>query len=286
MSDPAVINYQPLQAMQGAWLKGVRSAFRGWHLAVLVGLVIVCIVFVLLGSVSITFYLGIFYIFYLGTLVKQYKNDVWQAFAAANGWPVYSAPDHQNMVPPSIQFGHSQSFSPVIEATLGDVACGLFTYQCMTGSGRYQQTHNFTVGVVALPVAFPHLLLLSKKDSADVHRDMQSCENLQLEGDFSDYFKLQIEKGQEVDALTIITPDVMQSLVSYSQAEDLEAFGNNLYFISKNDKRDYQDMQLLVRSVVELSQQIIQNHALATAPSSPPPAVTAPTTPAAPAAIL
>jgi len=43
-----------------------------------------------------------------------------------------------------------------------------------------------------------------------------------LEGDFNDYFKLRLRKGQEVDALAIIAPDIMQTLISYNKGEDIE----------------------------------------------------------------
>jgi hypothetical protein len=100
------------------------------------------------------------------------------------------------------------------------------------------------------------MLLLSKKTKIDVARDLEDGERLNLEGDFNDYFSLQIEKGQEIDALSVITPDVMQKLVDYNQAEDIEILATNLYFMCGHDRRDYQHMQSFLQSITELSVQI------------------------------
>ena len=88
--------------------------------------------------------------------------------------------------------------------------------------------------------------------------DFADHETLQLEGDFQDYFSLQIEKGQEIDALEILTPDVMQALVSYNQREDIEILGDGLYFIATGDDRTPESVQKLVGSTVELSGQILE----------------------------
>jgi hypothetical protein len=117
-----------------------------------------------------------------------------------------------------------------------------------------------------LPKNLPHLLLLSKKAKADLHRDLQNSQQLKLEGDFDNYFKLQIEQGQQVDALVVITPDVMQTLVQYDTAEDVEILSNQLFFILNHDKRDAKDVQQLVTSVVALAARIIQNINLASVP--------------------
>jgi len=51
----------------------------------------------------------------------------------------------------------------------------------------------------------------------------------------------------------------MQALINYNQAEDIEIFNNNLYFILNSDKRDYTSVEKLIQSVAGLSVQIIEN---------------------------
>jgi hypothetical protein len=146
----------------------------------------------------------------------------------------------------------------------------------MVGQGRNQTQLYYTVARVPLPKTLPHMLLLSKKAHAQLERDLANKQDIHLEGDFNDYFSLQIEQGQQVDALTVITPDVMQTLVQYDQAEDIEILGGALFFILNWDRRDLTHVEQLVQSVVKLSEQILQNINLEQGPagsrsdSSPP----------------
>jgi len=257
MSELDAINYAPLFAMQGTWQRVFKSMLHGWQLG-LTALVVVVSIGLLFISSGPPFSLAIIvaYSVMLSYKVTKLKNAAWEAFALINNWSLDTATPLGVIVPPSLQFGHSPTFSPVIQAQLGDVTCDILAYSTTTGSSRYQHVHNYTVGALTLPTALPHMLLLSKKTKVDVERDLQNGEELHLEGDFNDYFSLQIEKGQEIDALSVITPDVMQKLVDYNQAEDIEILGTNLYFMLSHDKRDYRNMQLFIQSIMELSGQI------------------------------
>ncbi len=259
MSNPDAIDYQPLLVMDGVWQIALKDTVKLWGPGIVGGFILVSLAASLFLASILAMGAVFLYFIILSIRIKKLKNGVWKQFAAANGWTIDVETPPEVVVPPSLQFGHSRELSPVIQAQIGDMICDLLTYCCVTGSGKSQQTHNFTIACTSLPRPLPHMLLMSKKSRADVRRDLLDGENLKLEGDFDDYFGLQIEKGQEVDVLTIITPDVMQALVDYGQTEDIEVLGNNVYFITNKDQRDYRDMQALIRSVVELGQQIIQN---------------------------
>jgi hypothetical protein len=261
MNDPSAINYQPLAGMrhvlQAVFKASLRQPLGIAALIVLLLLVPAAGIFV--GSVVLVIGGPACYFAFLAARAGKYKNQHWEMFAVVNNWPLDTTTSVFDLVPPSMQFGQDSKFSPIIQAQLGADGCDLFTYTTTTGEGRYQQNHYFTVARVQLPFSLPHILLLSKKAKADLQRDLAEAQNLQLEGDFDDYFSLQIEKGQQIDVLTLITPDVMQTLVKNNQTEDIEILGQDLYFILNLDKRDYQGMQHLIESVVALSQQIMEN---------------------------
>jgi len=274
---PSNVDYRPLEAINHAWATVMRTALRGlaWPLAALA--VGIGIYLSILGKDIRALILTAFYFAYIANLVNKYKNKVWERFAAANGWDLDTATAGENIISPGLKFGHSHEFRPVIKAELpGGMICDLFTYDCTTGHGRSSQTHEFTVAATDLPKQVPHMVLRAKKGDTDLRDDMADSETLKLEGDFNDYFRLQVEDGQEVDVLTVITPDIMQTLVDYSQGEDIEMFGQRLYFIVRDDKRDPDSVKQLVRSVIELSEQLKENIRLATpqkvsqAPSKPP----------------
>jgi len=162
------------------------------------------------------------------------------------------------VVPPSLQFGHDESLSPIITAQLDDVSADLFVHKTVVGYGKSQQMYFATVARVVLPEALPHIVLRAKKGSAELGHDVADCATLQLEGGFQNYFSLQIEKGQEIDVLEILTPDIMQTLVRYSQQEDIEIAGSYLYCIVNHDHRTPDVVCQLVESVAALSRQIVE----------------------------
>lgn len=260
MNSTDAINYQPLFARQHAWTRGLKDLLHGWHgaLAAATALVAIVLLFIPHGT-PFSIIVIIAYLILLIYHVMTFEQAAWEVFALVNGWTFDEETPLEVIIPPSLQFGYDQTCSPIIQATIGELTCDLLAYSTTTSTGHYRRIHNYTIGALSVPSSLPHMLLLNKKTKIDIARDLENSENLQLEGDFNDYFSLQMEKGQEIDALTIITPDVMQKLVDYNQAEDIEILGTNLYFICSHDRRDYQHMQSFIESIVSLSEQIIHN---------------------------
>jgi hypothetical protein len=280
MSDLNTINYQPLTNMKHAGSIVLKASLKTPEGILLPLILPATLLLSILLKSAYPLIIGIFaYGAFITSKAQAYKNNLWTNFALANSWTLSAALTDQD-IPPSLVFGHSQKFSTAVDANVSSIYFGAFTYQCTTGSGRYQQLHQFTVANVTLPKVLPHIQLLSKKAKADVKRDLANAQNLQLEGDFDKYFSLQIESGQQIDTLSVLTPEIMQTLISYNNTEDIEILNNQLYFISRGDNRDAQNVSLLIKSVVELSQQIIQNINLTTPHAAPAPNPTTTQTPA------
>lgn len=267
---PENVNYQPLEAINTAWKTVMRTGLGGWAWP-LAAAATAAGIWVSYAARDIrAIMITVFYFAYISALVNRYKNKIWSLFAAANGWQLDAVSSVEANMPPSLKFGHSPKFSPIIKANLNGTDTDLFEYECTTGHGRSSQSHYFTVAATRLPKIVPHILLYTKKGHSEMRGDIDNAENFKLEGDFNDYFRLQIEKGQEIDALTIITPDVMQAIVGYGQGEDIEMTGDQLYFIIKGDKRDPATVKQLIRSVVELSDQLKENIRLSSVQASAP----------------
>jgi len=98
-----------------------------------------------------------------------------------------------------------------------------------TNNNINQQTRKFNFMQVKLPRAVPHLFINSKKNSINPNGLGYEIEKLKLEGNFSEYFELLIPPGYHIDALQILTPDVMHALVEYGKDYDFELIGNELY---------------------------------------------------------
>lgn len=263
MSDLSTIDYRPLQRMDNAGMKVLQRSLTGYGLPILLLVVLCGVAWVPLNSPYPLVFAIVMCTRFYAKRYASFKDAVWNDFAVANSWPVQTINVTPDVVPPSLDVGHSRKCSRIIQAPLGSIDADLFMYQCTVGYGKSAQTLMFTAARVKLARTMPHIILASKAASADLQADFIDGESLQLEGDFDKYFKLQIEKGQQIDVLTLLTPDVMQTLVNYNTTENIEILNDDLYFIIAGDKRDERDVKALIQSVVELSQQIIENSTLA-----------------------
>jgi len=275
MSDLATINYQPLANMQRAFAVVFKRSLQesaGKAMLVLSAGVLP-ILGLIFGSGVGGLILGVMvYFAFLYNRDQKYEKSLWIDFAQVNGWTIDSTTPVEELIPPSMQFGHSRKFSPIIQAQLDQFNCQLFSYNTTVGGGKSSRTYSYAVVRLQLPTSLPHMLLLSQKGTAVLGRDLANRQDVQLEGNFNDYFKLQIEQGQQIDALTVITPDVMQTLVQSNQQEDIEVLGDELYFIMGlsfgQDNPDLSRVQYLVRSAVALSTQVFQSLSLERGPAA------------------
>lgn len=78
--------------------------------------------------------------------------------------------------------------------------------------GLCERTHHYAVARVALGKPFQHIMLDSKNSKAIKQRGNAS-DSVNLEGDFSNYFSLYFSKNDHINALNVITSDVMQTLI-------------------------------------------------------------------------
>jgi len=266
------INFTPLEQIQKAWRLAFKQIFNtSKPLHIVLGVIGIIVT---LGTILVP---GIFIfilmaeIILLSVQVNKVKQRAWQQFAAVNKWPISDGDAY--VVPPGLQnIGNSRRTSQVIAAQFSNITCDLLTYEYTVGSGKSSHTYYFTIARIRLAKQFPHIILDSKK-RLGVRNIPAGYENLALEGDFDKFFKLYEAKGEEVDVLSIITPDVMQTLLDNDQQQDIEIWGNCLYFIGANDERVPAAMRNLLQSVQKLSSEIIQRaNSLDYTPVSPQPA--------------
>ena len=192
-------------------------------------------------------------------ITNQIKILAWRQFAAINGWELDTENAPMGLVPPSLaNNGYSRKCSEIVDAKFDNIDCDLMSYQFTISYGKSSQTFYFTLADVVLAKSFPHIVLDSKKNRGGFRTIPFGYEKLKLEGDFDNYFNLYITKGEEIDVLSIITPDVMQTLIDADQQQDIEIYGNNLFFVGINDERNPAAMRSLLQSVDKLSAEIVQ----------------------------
>lgn len=118
----------------------------------------------------------------------------------------------------------------------GSVRLGNGTiYNYFIGDGIPANNRTFSGIQIILPKAMPHLYLDSHGDSVFVgpRRTYSNSQRLELEGNFNKYFQLFVPSNYQVLALSILTPEVLQMLISDSKRYDIEIKYKHINIISR-----------------------------------------------------
>jgi len=109
-------------------------------------------------------------------------------------------------------------------------------YDSQTGRmERRSRSFTFTVVHAGLTKTVPTILLLHHNFLSKLTAAIESwgMQRLSLEGDFNSHFDTYINKGTEIEALTILQPDVMELLISSVKNPSAEFAGQSFYLIQE-----------------------------------------------------
>lgn len=196
------------------------------------------------------FIIAFFVAYLLLRNIEVVKNKEWKNFAKNNAWKIAEiSVDDAYFIPPGMYgVGRGRKVSSVISAVYEGHVCDVFIYQYTIGVGRNRRTYYYTIARVRLDKAFPHLILDSKH-SWSITKRGDATELVKLEGNFANDFTLYYRSGENIDALSIITPDVMQAVQQKSKYQDIEVIDKSMFFILTSDRRNADDVKLLLESV-------------------------------------
>lgn len=177
-------------------------------------------------------------------------------FAYRNGLSYNSAINLYNRPGTLFSYGHSKTIKDCFSFHLKSWPVELFSYEYVTGYGKSSRRYYATVAEVALPRAMPHMVLDSQLEDMGgsvLPIQFDKDQRIKLEGDFDNYIHLYTPENYQIAALSILTPDVMQALLSYKKYCDIEIIGSWLYFYWPGQTReadDYRDIMAITESVL------------------------------------
>ncbi|MGJ0387993.1 hypothetical protein [Microbacterium sp. CGR1] len=99
----------------------------------------------------------------------------------------------------------------------------------VVGYGEGSTIHSIRSVRIPLPAEAPRITLRSRSGRGALSTLPRRGAQLRLEGDFSDVFELSVPSGYETDALYVLTPDLMATLMDASSDLDLEVVDSSLY---------------------------------------------------------
>lgn len=256
--DSFGINYGPLELLLS--YKGIFDGHKYAALLIPAGVIAgVVLIFFLtyVGILLIALSLG-----YAAKLQNERNAALWRKFASVNKWNVHPAALAESYVPPTLGgIGHSRKLSEVIEGAYSNNNFRIFTYQYTVGSGKNSHTYTYTILQIVLPKPLPSFIVDSLR-VAGAKNIPNGYQKVSLEGNFDKTFQLYIPAGASADVLSVVSPDVMQTLITSNTMQDIESAAGSVWFIQTGDTRGQKVLPKLFAAVDQLTNEF--NHRIKT----------------------
>lgn len=187
---------------------------------------------------------------------SRVQKTFMRQFAVANGYNFQEDGDLAGHPGSIFSLGHGGAATNVVSGRYLDRPIQLFNYHYTVGSGRNSHTYFFTVFQVDFPAVLPRLFLHERGNMFAVDGmsvKIPDGQEVHLEGDFDNFFRLTVQKGFEIEALQIFTPDFMEKLRDEWRHTSLEFVGNYIYLykdLTLSTKKDLLTFYSLVCYII------------------------------------
>ncbi len=115
----------------------------------------------------------------------------------------------------------------------GDKDFSIFGYTYITGSGKNSRTYRWVVSCLHLSKHLPHVVIDAKVNNFLGYSnlpELYSADQLLVsQSKFSEEFNVYIPDGAGVDALSFLTPELMEVIMQECKSADVEIIGDMLY---------------------------------------------------------
>ena len=122
--------------------------------------------------------------------------------------------------------GYGQRLFNVLSGMYKENPVRIFDYVYMTGYGKSQETHPYTVFELRYDAPLPHVLMNIPELIAP-----SDVERVKLEGDFNEKFKLYVSTGRQMEIRELFQPDVMQEFIDTFSSYVMEVSGDRVYLM-------------------------------------------------------
>jgi hypothetical protein len=146
-------------------------------------------------------------------------------------------------------YGNDRKVSDVVTGQFNGFPFSLFTYSFGFDNNEGHELFIFCVMKIQCNIALPEVILESRNHPympplTPLHHNATN-ETVQLEGDFNQYFRLFAKKGNEVNVLEALTPDVMEDLIDYAKRFGMEMAGRDIFIYDGVPIRKKEDIYAL-----------------------------------------
>jgi len=172
----------------------------------------------------------------LAYLKKVYEYRLFAQFAKVNNYTYSKKGTLEGQTGQIFSLGHSQKYSDIVSGQYASWAFLLFMYKYTIGYGRGSTTYRRAVISVNFNTPLPTFVLRRHKVLQMLEEEGESLkrsgysEKVNLEGDFNKHFEVYIKPGTQDDVLSILAPDVMETLIGLDKYE-IEMTSNGTFYV-------------------------------------------------------
>lgn len=175
------------------------------------------------------------------------QEKLWLNFAQSNGWRVQA--NTPGDIPPAlVGIAETEIISPTVVITDLVLPARLLYYKYWGTLKEYRHDNSCIILRLELPRVFPHVVFDSQYNQDGVRRFIGKLQNVELEGDFNNSFKVYIEENMQIDAMSVVAPNAMMNLLDHNKNIDVEIYKNTLYFIATSPNINESMMKILLEA--------------------------------------
>lgn len=216
-----------------------------WHeyrrMSWIVGLILIGLIFISAMITTPFFLIFIVALFYISYIKGKARGLFMKNFAEVNGLEYERDASLDSISGKLFDMGYSKKINHVVRGSFDGHPIRLFSYCYTLGSDKHKKTYYFTVWEITFEkTEFPHILLQAKS-MRKFARSESGEEEINLEGEFADKFRLFASRGYGTEVLQIFTPEVLSMLCDKASNFSIEFAGKSMYiyddvFVNNNDK--------------------------------------------------
>ncbi len=199
----------------------------------------------------------VFVLLGLGLVGNKARAEFMEQIASALGYQYIGSTAVSSVSANLFKVGHSQSISNAMQGTHGGFPLRIYDFQTKIGYGKNEQTFPYTVFEITYPYDLPPFLMLAHEGLfggiGGGDPTLPQGTFLKLEGDFNKYFTVSVEKNFEMEALEILTPDVMNDFVQKSRGINFELSDHRLYIFQHGTMSKKEPMSRMYDTAILVS---------------------------------
>ncbi len=155
------------------------------------------------------------------------------------------------------RLGHRRKMNHLLIGQISNHNTNIFNYAYTIGHGKHQHTYQFQVFEIDFNKPLPFFVLKEKEFLFGTSIDIKTnnAKPITLEGDFNNFFNLEVEKEFEIELLQIFTPDLMHELCEKWKHLSIESVENRLYVYENRSINETKELD----SMCELATHFIKS---------------------------